>query len=223
MNLSAEARYTFSSPPEDKNQECLNTIANACGLLAVLALLGTISCIVPGPCLGEKCRRWGVKIMKTFFSTWIVFWDALPVRNTTPEDRPGPKRKVVSKLPIFRASRCTAENWLGYPDAESLMRLEQVGETKLPNVVGGEFPWLNLSFKMEQIWHRCIYIYIYYICMCIYIYICIRIHYIIYHYIHTHNIPIIIQLPLILCVSMHVSFQVKKKSLGDRWWCLEGT
>lgn len=33
-------------PPEDKNQECLNTIANACGLLAVLALLGTISCIV---------------------------------------------------------------------------------------------------------------------------------------------------------------------------------
>ncbi len=34
-------------PREDKNQDFLNTIANACGILAVLALLGTISCIVP--------------------------------------------------------------------------------------------------------------------------------------------------------------------------------
>ena len=60
-------------PPEDKNQECLNTIANACGLLAVLALLGTISCIVPGPCLGSAVSEVGVKIMKTFFSTRSVF------------------------------------------------------------------------------------------------------------------------------------------------------
>ena len=31
-------------------------------------------------------------------------------------------------------------DWVMYPDTESLMRLEQFGETKLPNVVGGDFP-----------------------------------------------------------------------------------
>lgn len=161
-------------PPEDKNQECLNTIANACGLLAVLALLGTISCIVPWSleCLGDSVGGGGWKIMKTFFSTWSVFWILfeMPSRKGTQHLKIGRAPKGPNSK-IFRASRCTAENWLGYPDAESEMILEQFGETKLPNIVGGEFPWLNLSFKMEQIWYRCIYLLYLYVYSYIYIYI----------------------------------------------------
>ena len=68
-------------------------------------------------------------------------------------------------------------------------------------------------------------------CIFIYIYICIRIRYIIYHYIHAHNIPIIIQLPFdtLRFYACELSSQETKSVIDGGAWkgpkgiCLEGS